>query len=114
MQLPHICLPAKVNIIVSLISFVLIIISTALSNSETVFSFISWIFYLLHCIFWTWILNLLCINGYSYISWFIVLLPWLIFFVIFMYYFIYEIQSSSQPASQPATQPATQPETTKK
>lgn len=36
----------------------------------------------LYIILWTWILNLMCSSGYSSISWFLVLLPLLLFFVL--------------------------------
>lgn len=37
---------------------------------------------MLYILFWTWILNLMCKDGHSGISWFLVLLPLIMFFVI--------------------------------
>ena len=38
---------------------------------------------------WTWFLNFLCTTGHTTISWFLVLLPFIIWFIILM--FAYEI-----------------------
>lgn len=40
------------------------------------------IFNLIYILFWTWVLNLICKDGYSNISWFLVLLPFIFLFVI--------------------------------
>ena len=37
---------------------------------------------LLYIVFWTWILNLMCKDGYSGIAWFLVLIPFILLFVI--------------------------------
>ena len=36
-------------------------------------------------LFWTWILNIICQNGYTYVSWFLVLLPFLVFLILLIY-----------------------------
>lgn len=33
---------------------------------------------LIYVIFWTWVLNLICRDGYTGVSWFIVLVPWIL------------------------------------
>jgi|TARA_B110000305_G_scaffold236003_1_gene296622 hypothetical protein len=40
------------------------------------------VFQFIYIIFWTWILDLMCSTGFGLISWFIVLLPFLLFFVL--------------------------------
>jgi hypothetical protein len=37
---------------------------------------------IIYIIFWTWILNLICRDGYSTISWFLVLFPFVLSFVL--------------------------------
>jgi hypothetical protein len=37
---------------------------------------------ILYIIFWTWILNIICSAGYTYVSWFLVLFPFILFFII--------------------------------
>ena len=38
---------------------------------------------LIYILFWTWILNLICKDGHSTISWLLVLLPFIFAFIIF-------------------------------
>ena len=40
----------------------------------------------LYILLWTWILNIICKSGYEVVSWFLVLLPILLFFVLIAYY----------------------------
>jgi len=37
---------------------------------------------LIYILFWTWILNLICKDGHTGISWLLVLLPFILFFVL--------------------------------
>ena len=37
---------------------------------------------IIYIVFWTWILNLICKDGYKTISWLLVLLPWILMFVL--------------------------------
>ena len=37
---------------------------------------------ILYIAFWTWVLNWVCRKGYSNVSWFLVLLPFILFFVL--------------------------------
>ena len=37
---------------------------------------------ILYVLFWTWLLNLICKSGYSPVSWFLVLLPFILFFIL--------------------------------
>jgi hypothetical protein len=40
---------------------------------------------LIYIFFWTWILNLMCKDGHSEISWFLVLLPFILYFLILVF-----------------------------
>jgi hypothetical protein len=35
-----------------------------------------------YILFWTWVLNLICKDGYSSISWFLILFPYILFFIL--------------------------------
>lgn len=48
-------------------------------------TFLIFIIKMLYVLFWTWILNLLCKNGYESISWFLVLLPYVVMFILIAY-----------------------------
>ncbi len=37
---------------------------------------------IVYILFWTWILNLMCKDGYSNIAWFLVLLPFILMFIL--------------------------------
>ena len=48
-------------------------------------TFLIFIIKILYVLFWTWVLNLLCKNGYESISWFLVLLPYVVMFILIAY-----------------------------
>lgn len=66
------CTPAMIYFV---ISFIYLIISS-LSNFNAI-AIISKIFFIL---VWSWILNFLCANGFTIISWLLVLLPFVMVF----------------------------------
>lgn len=61
------------------------------SSKNTILFFIVKVIYIL---FWTWILNLLCKNGYEPVSWVLVLIPIILMFI-FMALFISNIYDFS-------------------
>lgn len=91
-----ICLPAKVYFFISLFT-ILVIAYQNYNNVDvyclgdfsckatTLFIFLLKIIYIL---FWTWLLNLICSSGYSYVSWLLVLLPYLLLFVLLLLFMI--------------------------
>jgi small-conductance mechanosensitive channel len=51
--------------------------------------------YLIQAVFivlWTWVLSYLCRKGFSSLSWFLVLLPWVLMFLAFFVYIIETIK----------------------
>ncbi len=50
-------------------------------------TFLIFVIKVLYILFWTWILNLLCKNGYESVSWFLFLLPYVIMFIMIAYIF---------------------------
>jgi len=44
-------------------------------------------------VLWTWVLSYLCNKGYTSLSWFLVLLPWVCMFLAFFVYIIETIKS---------------------
>lgn len=42
-----------------------------------------------YILFWTWILNLLCSNGFTQLSWFLFLLPFILLFIFIAFMMIY-------------------------
>ena len=39
-------------------------------------------FMILYIMFWTWILDLMCKGGYTNVAWFVLFLPFILFFVL--------------------------------
>jgi hypothetical protein len=90
-KLKDLCTPALFYFVVSIISLVIVLLQNLGNQSSynlgsfscrvpnTIMVFILKLIYIL---FWTWILNLICKDGHSEISWLLVLLPFILLFVI--------------------------------
>lgn len=87
----ELCTPAAVYFMVSILSLIMILFQNlGNSNSYHVGNFscrvpsttLIFIIKLIYILFWTWILNLICKDGHTGISWFLVLFPLILFFVI--------------------------------
>ncbi len=90
-SIKKLCTPAYVYLIISVIALVFLMFQNAGNTSKyCVGSFecdtnnpgIIFIFKGLYIAFWTLILNMLCKAGFRKISWFLVLLPFILFFVL--------------------------------
>jgi hypothetical protein len=90
-KLKDLCTPAMLYFLISMIAYVAALLQN-LGNYEsynlgnfsckvpnTILIFIVKLMYIL---FWTWILNLICKDGYTIISWLLVLFPFILLFVI--------------------------------
>ena len=88
--LTKLCAPAKVYLIISSIFIIIMALQNYNNNDvyclgyyscqvDTVLVFIIKIVYIL---FWTWILNLICKDGHTGISWLLVLFPFILFFIL--------------------------------
>jgi len=86
------CSPTQVYVIISLLS-ILALLSQNISNSKKYnvgkyscnldhHNMLFFVFKVLYVVIWTFILQELCKNGYKNLSWFLVLLPSILFFVI--------------------------------
>lgn len=96
--LKNLCTPAYVYLVISVLAIVIMIVqnygnvntycvgSYSCSVTSTILIFIIKALYVL---FWTWILNLICRSGSPNIAWFLVLLPFILFFVFISLFFIY-------------------------
>lgn len=70
MKMPYICAPAKLYLVISAIAIIM-----ALFNKFSMKSILGKTLFIL---LWTWILNFLCKKGYKTISWFLVLIPYIL------------------------------------
>jgi len=90
-SLKELCSPALIYFVISIISLILVLLQNLGNrNSYHIGSFscrvpdtlLVFIVKLIYILFWTWILNLICKDGHTGISWLLVLLPWILLFVI--------------------------------
>jgi hypothetical protein len=87
----NLCPPALLYLVISLIS--LVVIGFFNFGNEKVYCvgyyscpvssvYLVFLVKLIYIVFWTWILNLICRAGLPVVSWLLVLLPILIFFLL--------------------------------
>lgn len=106
-----ICTPAQIYLVVSVILLILSYFGmTALSQQLTLnqsghpalhslnFTYqkdtrTSYVVQAILIVLWTWLLSFLCNKGYSQLSWFLVLLPWVLMFLAFFVYIIETVKS---------------------
>ena len=90
-KLSELCSPASIYFIISVIGLAIVAIqnmgnsslynlgSFSCSVPSTILVFIVKFIYV---VFWTWILNLICKDGYNNLAWLLVLFPFILLFVI--------------------------------
>ena len=90
-SLKELCTPSLIYFVISVIALVLVLFQNlGNTNSYHVGSFSCrvpstaavFIVKLIYILFWTYILNLICKDGHTTLSWLLILLPWLLLFVI--------------------------------
>ena len=88
--LKELCTPAMLYFVISMIALIMVLFQNlGNSNSYNVGSFscrvpntaVVFIVKLLYVLFWTYVLNLICKDGHTSLSWLLVLLPWMLLFV---------------------------------
>ena len=91
-DLTNMCTPATIYFVLSLIGLIMVGLNNLnnhdkvcigdyncyVGNNTTVF-----ILNAIYILFWTFILDLMCKGGYSSLSWFVLLLPFIILFIVF-------------------------------
>lgn len=90
-RMKDLCPPALLYFIISMIGVVMLIFqnignrnhySLGKFSCRVPNTMIIFIFKIIYILFWTWILNLICKDGYTSISWLLVLFPFILMFVI--------------------------------
>jgi hypothetical protein len=89
-KLKELCTPACIYFVLSVIGILVTVVSNLGSNSNmyTLGNFstpvphkgLVFIVKVIYILFWTWILNLMCKDGHREIAWFLVLLPFILYF----------------------------------
>jgi hypothetical protein len=89
-KLKELCTPAFLYFVISIASLVLVLLQNlGNANSYHVGSFscrvpnttMVFIIKFIYILFWTYVLNLICKDGHTELSWLLVLLPWILLFV---------------------------------
>ena len=73
------CLPSKIYLVLSVIGIFVSLLSSNMIGGITLFT---QIIHLVYVVFWAWVLNLICNAGYKWISWVLVLAPFIVFFLV--------------------------------
>lgn len=90
-KLKDLCPPALLYFVISMIGVVILVFQNignrnhySLGNfsCRVPNTMLCFIFKIIYILFWTWILNLICKDGYTGISWLLVLFPFILMFVI--------------------------------
>lgn len=85
------CTPALVYFIISIISIIVMAIQNygntdlyclGMYSCNVTSIGIIFAIKIIYVLFWTWVLNIICRGGYERVSWFLVLFPYILFFVL--------------------------------
>ena len=87
------CLPSKVYFVLSFIGILASFLSPSVFGGAT---FIVHLVHLVYLVFWTWVLNLICKAGYKWISWVLVLAPFLLAFFVVAFSMNADVQQQDQ------------------
>ena len=94
----RLCLPSKVYFLVSLVGLLSLMFQNTNSRKYCVGSlecdmmnsgnFVVFIVKALCVLFWTWLLNIICKSGHINVSWFLVLMPFVLYFILIALIFL--------------------------
>jgi hypothetical protein len=89
-SLKQLCTPALLYFLISILGLIIVALQNISSNMNTLqlgsmrmhvpSLLLLFIVKLIYILFWTWILNLICKDGYPSISWLLILIPFIIMF----------------------------------
>lgn len=95
-DLTHLCTPATIYFVISLLGLIILGVSN-LGNENSLCigdyscsvqsTTVVFVLNAIYILFWTFVLDLMCKNGYSSLSWFILLLPFIVYFLILVMLF---------------------------
>lgn len=88
--LKELCTPAMIYFVISIVALIIVLFQNlGNSNSYNIGSFscrvpnttLVFVVKLIYILFWTYVLNLICKDNHTNLSWLLVLLPWILLFV---------------------------------
>jgi hypothetical protein len=90
-SLKDLCRPASIYFVISMLAVVIVLLQNLGNNNiynvgcyscNVSSTFIIFIFKVVYILFWTYILNLICKDGHSGLSWLLILLPFIFLFIL--------------------------------
>ena len=99
-SLKQLCTPAMVYFVLSMVTiFVLFIQNLGYTNKYRIGTFsckvtntmLLFIVKIIYVLFWTYVLNLICKDGYPQLSWLLILLPFIVFLLIFIFFLLLQL-----------------------
>ncbi len=91
-RLKDLCSPALLYFLISIVGLIIVAIQNMTSNMNTLqlagmhmrvpSLLLLFVVKLIYILFWTWILNLICKDGHTTISWLLVLVPFILMFFV--------------------------------
>ena len=102
-MLKNLCTPARVYFIISIIAIVWMLLQNISGDGKyNVGKFscdcenLALVFLgkTAYIFFWTWVLNFICNKGYKNISWFLVLFPFILFFLLIAMFIFGKVESA--------------------
>ena len=104
-KMSQLCTPAYIYFIISILAIAISAVQNIGSNKTYNLGMFScyvpnciviFIVKIIYILFWTWILNLICKDGYTGIAWFLVLLPFILLFVIMGMVMMYQKKNKNK------------------
>lgn len=92
--LKKLCTPAMIYLVISLIALILITMQNinntnklCVGNYSCIVPNVTLVLFLnlVYILFWTWILSLICNAGYKFISWILLLMPFILVFLLILF-----------------------------
>ena len=92
-KLKDLCTPSLLYFFISMIGLIFVTLLNLSNSNKFNLGFYSTnvpntalvlIVNLIYILFWTWILNLICKDGHTNVSWFLVLIPYILLFIGFL------------------------------
>ena len=90
-QLKSLCTPSLIYFVIAMVSYIFVILQNVTSNSPMLQigvmnmnvpnTLLVYIIKFIYILFWTWILNLMCKDGHSEISWLFIMVPFILVFL---------------------------------
>lgn len=99
-SISSLCMPAMVYFVLSVLAILIVLIqnlgntnryqignfSCRVTNTALLF-----IVKLIYVVFWTYVLNLICKDGYPVLSWILLFLPFIVFILLFIFFLILQL-----------------------